>query len=181
MLREAAPWPRQAATGRWLPDDGDWRRHAFDLSSDGLAIHEAEGSAPAGTFVQTNDALCRLLGYTAEEMGRLTPLDIMLPEAGAGETPYPATLRAQDGRSIPAEIHGRRFERDGRQMAQNLARLRRLRPDLPVMMSSGYNEAECLRLLEGQRISGFLQKPYTASTLGAMVKAALPREPKKTL
>ena len=82
-----------------------------------MAIHEAAGTAPAGTFVEANDAICRLLGYTAEEMGRLTPLDIMGREAGVSATPEIATLRAKDGRSIPAEIHGRRFEHDGRQMA----------------------------------------------------------------
>src|ERR1035438_4491797 len=117
VLREAAPWPRQAGKGHWPPQDGDWLRLTFDLSSDGMAIHEAAGTAPAGTFVEANDAICRLLGYTAEEMGRLTPLDIMEGEAGISETPEIGTLRAKDGRSIPAEIHGRRFEHDGRQMA----------------------------------------------------------------
>jgi hypothetical protein len=55
-----------------------------------------------------------------------------------------------------------------------LARLRRLKPDLPRVLSSGYNDAECLRPLADRRISGFPHEPYTAGTLGAAVKAALP-------
>ncbi len=63
---------------------------------------------------------------------------------------------------------------------ETLARLRRIKPDLPVVMSSGYSEAECLKLLADQPISGFLPKPYTAAALGRTVKTAIPQGSRRT-
>ncbi len=56
---------------------------------------------------------------------------------------------------------------------ETLGHLRELKPDLVVMISSGYAEAEALRPFEGVRISGFLQKPYLAQDLARAVKAVL--------
>jgi PAS domain S-box-containing protein len=56
---------------------------------------------------------------------------------------------------------------------ETLARLRAARPDLRIILSSGYGEAECRALFPDDCISGFLQKPYTSTTLGQCVKAAL--------
>jgi PAS domain S-box-containing protein len=60
---------------------------------------------------------------------------------------------------------------------ETLRRLRVYRPDTPVILSSGYNEAECLRLFEGESIAGFVQKPYTFARLAEKVKLALARNP----
>ena len=43
--------------------------------------------------------------------------------------------------------------------------LRSLNPDLRVLLSSGFNETEVISRLDGQNISGFIQKPYTLDTL----------------
>jgi PAS domain S-box-containing protein len=51
---------------------------------------------------------------------------------------------------------------------QTLQELRRVRPDLPVIGSSGYSEAEAIARF-GRGIAGFVQKPYTAGTLAAKV------------
>ena len=53
-----------------------------------------------------------------------------------------------------------------------LQEIRRMRPELRVILSSGYNEIEATRRFRGQGLSGFLQKPYTADVLGEKVKAA---------
>jgi DNA-binding NarL/FixJ family response regulator len=54
-----------------------------------------------------------------------------------------------------------------------LPHLRRLQPDLEVIVSSGYSEAETLRQFGGARISGFIQKPYTIQDLAREVKSVL--------
>ena len=54
-----------------------------------------------------------------------------------------------------------------------LPELRRVRSDVPVLVSSGYSESETMRLFSGQKISGFLQKPYTAQRLVQRVEAAV--------
>jgi CheY-like chemotaxis protein len=48
---------------------------------------------------------------------------------------------------------------------ETLPELRKVRPDVPVLISSGYSESETIRLFSGQTISGFLQKPYTVQHL----------------
>ena len=53
--------------------------------------------------------------------------------------------------------------------AETLLNLRKLRPDIPVIVSSGYNEVEVIRRFTSQGIAGFLQKPYTAATLTGKV------------
>jgi CheY-like chemotaxis protein len=51
--------------------------------------------------------------------------------------------------------------------------LRKIRPDVKIVVSSGYNESEAMTLFDGQRVSGFIQKPYTSYGIAATVKACL--------
>ena len=51
---------------------------------------------------------------------------------------------------------------------QTFQELRKLRPDLLVVASSGYSEAEAMARF-GQGIAGFLQKPYSAAALAAKI------------
>jgi two-component system, cell cycle sensor histidine kinase and response regulator CckA len=53
------------------------------------------------------------------------------------------------------------------------ALLRQAQPDLPVILSSGYNESEATRRFAGKGVNGFLKKPYTAETLAERVKSVL--------
>ena len=50
-----------------------------------------------------------------------------------------------------------------------LRRLRLLKPDLPVIMMSGYDESGVLDRLHGMPTSGFLQKPFKRWELIAVV------------
>ncbi len=54
-----------------------------------------------------------------------------------------------------------------------LPELRKIRPDVKVLVSSGYSEAETLTLFRGQRVSGFIQKPYTAVGLADGIRVCL--------
>jgi CheY-like chemotaxis protein len=56
---------------------------------------------------------------------------------------------------------------------ETLPELRKIRPDVKVLVSSGYSEAESLALFRGQRVSGFIQKPYTAVRLADGVRVCL--------
>ncbi len=55
---------------------------------------------------------------------------------------------------------------------ETLIRLREVRRDIRVIVSSGYNEIEALRRF-GEAVNGFLQKPYRANQLGEKVKVTL--------
>jgi PAS domain S-box-containing protein len=51
--------------------------------------------------------------------------------------------------------------------------LRRLDPQIPVILMSGYNEQDAVARFSGSGLAGFLQKPFTAETLSAKLASAL--------
>ena len=55
---------------------------------------------------------------------------------------------------------------------RTLEELLRLQPRLKVILSSGYDENEVTRRLEGQGMAGFVQKPYTLENLAEVLKKA---------
>jgi CheY-like chemotaxis protein len=48
---------------------------------------------------------------------------------------------------------------------ETLELLKQMRPDVPVILSSGYNEAQAVQRFQGKGLAGFLQKPYLAAAL----------------
>ena len=56
---------------------------------------------------------------------------------------------------------------------ETLRRLRLLRPQLRVVLSSGFNEVEAVRHFTGKGLAAFIQKPYAARTLAQTVKLAM--------
>jgi CheY-like chemotaxis protein len=58
--------------------------------------------------------------------------------------------------------------------------LQQVRADVPIVLSSGFSEVEAVKRFGGAGIAGFLQKPYTAATLGRRIKQALHQRPKAT-
>ena len=51
--------------------------------------------------------------------------------------------------------------------------LRAIRGDVPVILSSGYSEADALRRLREEDVSGYVQKPYSSAQLRERIEAAL--------
>jgi CheY-like chemotaxis protein len=51
--------------------------------------------------------------------------------------------------------------------------LKSMNPDVPVILSSGYNEVEAVQRFTGKGLAGFLQKPYSAAALAAKVSTVL--------
>jgi signal transduction histidine kinase/CheY-like chemotaxis protein len=52
-------------------------------------------------------------------------------------------------------------------------RLKALRPNLPVIISTGHSETEIVGRFAGTGLAGFLQKPYTTTQLAEKIKAAM--------
>ncbi|MCA9971332.1 MAG: PAS domain S-box protein [Anaerolineales bacterium] len=48
---------------------------------------------------------------------------------------------------------------------RTLRELRKVNPDVRIILSSGYNEVEATQRFAGRRLTGFLQKPYSAGKL----------------
>ena len=56
---------------------------------------------------------------------------------------------------------------------QAIPLIRDARPDLPIILTSGYNEAEISRRFTSSGIADVLQKPYTVDALISKVKQGL--------
>jgi CheY-like chemotaxis protein len=48
---------------------------------------------------------------------------------------------------------------------ETFRRLKEIRPDVKVLLSSGYNESEAIRRFTGKGLAGFIQKPYSSTAL----------------
>jgi PAS domain S-box-containing protein len=91
-------------------------------------------------------------------------------------------LLAEDGKQA-IELFGRYYSQIGCVVLdlampvmdgeETLPRLISLRPDIPVILSSGFGEDEAVRRFQGKRLAGFLQKPYRAADLAAKVANAI--------
>jgi two-component system, cell cycle sensor histidine kinase and response regulator CckA len=46
-----------------------------------------------------------------------------------------------------------------------------IRHDVPILVSSGYNETEVARRFAASRVAGYVRKPYTSATLLERIKA----------
>jgi CheY-like chemotaxis protein len=51
--------------------------------------------------------------------------------------------------------------------------LKTIRPDVKVILSSGYNEVEAIQRFSGKGLAGLLQKPYTATALLGKIRQVL--------
>lgn len=51
--------------------------------------------------------------------------------------------------------------------------LHTIRHDVPILVSSGYNESEVARRFAGRRVAGYVRKPYTSATLLQKIESAL--------
>ena len=64
------------------------------------------------------------------------------------------------------------FAMPGLSSEETLQRLRTIRPELKVLLFSGYSE-DALRPFEDKGLAGFLQKPFTAHALAEKVKTVI--------
>ncbi len=56
---------------------------------------------------------------------------------------------------------------------ETFSRLKAVRPNVKVILSSGYNEVEAIRRFTGKGLAGFIQKPYTSSALNEKIQSVL--------
>jgi CheY-like chemotaxis protein len=57
--------------------------------------------------------------------------------------------------------------------AQTFTALRQLRPNIDVVLISGYNERDAISRFAREGLSGFLQKPFTPRTLSEVLRPIL--------
>src|SRR5512136_769082 len=97
-------------------------RTLFDSAGDAIFIHNL-----TGRYLEVNRVACEFLGYTREELLRMTPADVTAPELIA-KIPvlnaqlqhedhifFETTLQRRDGTALPMELNSRMIEYAGGQ------------------------------------------------------------------
>jgi PAS domain S-box-containing protein len=89
----------------------------FENANDGIVLHRVTSEGIPCDIMQTNEVICRMLGYTKEEMIRLKPMDIQIEcleevdeelqkiLSHEKDILFERHLIAKDGRIIPVEFH----------------------------------------------------------------------------
>jgi PAS domain S-box-containing protein len=57
--------------------------------------------------------------------------------------------------------------------AETYPELRKVRPAVKILVSSGYSELETMKAFPGPQVAGFIQKPYTSRGLAEKVRSAM--------
>ena len=123
---------RRNAIDSALDREQRWRL-LFDEARDAMFVHEPGADGSSGRIVEVNEAACRQLGYTRQQllvmtMADLTPLDQArtrdeLDDMLRGRALlFETELCASDGRRIPFEVSARAFWYKGAPMLLSLAR-----------------------------------------------------------
>ncbi len=109
-------------------------RLLFNSGYDAIMVHALVPGGRPGRIIEVNDLACRRLGYTREEMLRLTPADIDAAGFDAatpkiarqievhGHALFERVHQTRDGREIPVEISTHRVELGGQPVALSIAR-----------------------------------------------------------
>jgi len=133
-IRESRRRQRHRETRTALSDTEDKFRKIFNFIVDPVFVHEYPAAGSLGSFIEVNDAACKMYGYAREEFLRMTPSDINTPgleeismricedlETG-GRSLAEAAHRTRDGKTIPVELHINRCTLSGRNAVVTIAR-----------------------------------------------------------
>jgi PAS domain S-box-containing protein len=116
-------------------DETEDRYHLlFESANYGVVLHPLKADIEHCHFVRCNSAVCKMLGYSSEEMARLSPLDIqdapdlsqVFAETEQSQSDpkmsFETTLICKGGRRFPAQINSIVFEIHGEPMVLSVIR-----------------------------------------------------------
>jgi len=119
---------------RALRESEELFRTLFNNANDSIFLHEMTPEGLPGRYTMVNDIACSRLGYSREELLRMSPQDIVAaPHAEKmpalsrtihkqGHATFDTVHKKKDGTEFPVEINAHLFELHGRQLSLSVAR-----------------------------------------------------------
>ncbi len=140
---------------------------AVDCEPDLLHVSAEPGPQQAGSgtvlVVDDEEMVCKVAAMMLREVG----YDVLL----AGDGMEALELVRRHGDDIVCVLLDMMMPRMGGE--ETFTEMRRLRPNIKVLLSSGYNEQTATNRFAGKGLAGFIQKPYTMKVLIAKVTELL--------
>lgn len=108
-------------------------REIFNSANDAIYIHGISTDGP-GKFLDVNDHICTMLGYTREEMLGMSIPDIVSPDRiidfaemgpklfAEGKAVFKTEIMAKDGHRIPVEVSDRLIRYNSREVVLSIVR-----------------------------------------------------------
>jgi PAS domain S-box-containing protein len=117
-----------------LRESEEKSRLLFNSGNDAVFVHRVTTGGISGKIIDVNDATCKILGYTRDELLQLSHLDISAPDEldnvpairkkllGENDHLFEIVAVAKDGRRISFEISAHLFNLEGQPAVLSVAR-----------------------------------------------------------
>jgi len=143
---------------------------AVDAAPDQIRVNEEPETVRPGSgtvlVVDDEELVRRVAGMILKEAG----YDVLLAQDGMEAI----EMLRKHGDEIVCVLLDMMMPRMGGE--ETFTEMRRLRPDIKVLLSSGYNEQTATNRFAGKGLAGFIQKPYTMKVLVARIAELLDQD-----
>jgi CheY-like chemotaxis protein len=147
---------------RSTPGEGSSLRMYFPVAAEEIDEHSPAVGGPCVLVVDDEAVVRQIVKLALERAGRR----VLLADSGEAAVDI---LQRNPSKVELVVLDWKMPVMDG---SETLIRLREIRPDLKVIVSSGFARSEAEERFGGSGITGYLQKPYRMSELAAMVNDA---------
>jgi PAS domain S-box-containing protein len=135
-----------------LPDEENLFRKVFENANDGIIIHDTSGH-----IYEVNQTMYARLGYTKEEMMKMSLQDLVAPGFGEkiqsrvsrlerdGVAIFESADLRKDGTVLPVEVSARLIEYNGMKLIQSIVRDIHERKTAEILIEHALQEREILQ------------------------------------
>ncbi|WP_281774451.1 sensor histidine kinase [Methanobacterium formicicum] len=128
-------------------------RELFNNANDSIFLYPLTSDGTGGQFLEVNDVACHSLGYTRDELLKMTPRDIEVESREEpslwdllqeGSATFEAVNLTSDGRQIPVEVSAHIFNLRGEKMVLSILRDITRRKQAEEQLRKSLDEKELL-------------------------------------